>query len=144
MSKGQAALGYRLQVAGLRLSDWYLLLLSIGADAEHRKENTAMINLIGVIEAKGESNAENLVAALNSAFDEKMRSGSFCASTVRVVARSRLASSTTKSVVSAPNILKSHCMPWSKICVPLVAITLPLQPIASTSIRPVSLARLAC
>ncbi len=42
-----------------------------GADAEHHEKHTAMINLIGVIEAKGESNAENLVAALNSAFDEK-------------------------------------------------------------------------
>ena len=54
----------------------YLLVVLVavvdwGADAEHQVQHTAMINLVGVIEAKGESNAENLVAALNSAFDEK-------------------------------------------------------------------------
>lgn len=42
-----------------------------GTGAEHQERHTAMVNLIGVIEAKGESNAENLVAALNSAFEEK-------------------------------------------------------------------------
>jgi len=34
-----------------------------------------MLNLTGVIEAKGEANAENLVAALNSAFEEKNVAG---------------------------------------------------------------------
>ena len=34
-----------------------------------------MVNLTGVIEAKGEANAENLVAALNSAFEEKNVAG---------------------------------------------------------------------
>lgn len=54
----------------------YLLVVLIavvdwGTGAEHQERHTAMINLVGVIEAKGESNAENLVAALNSAFEEK-------------------------------------------------------------------------
>lgn len=42
-----------------------------GAGAEHQERHTAMVNLTGVIEAKGEANAENLVAALDSAFEEK-------------------------------------------------------------------------
>lgn len=42
-----------------------------GTGAEHQERHTALINLNGVIQAKGEANAENLVAALNSAFEEK-------------------------------------------------------------------------
>jgi protease IV len=58
----------------------YLLVVLIavvdwGAGAEHQERHTALINLNGVIEAKGESNAENLVAALNSAFEEKNVAG---------------------------------------------------------------------
>jgi protease-4 len=58
----------------------YLLAVLIavvdwGAGAEHQERHTALINLHGVIEAKGESNAENIVAALNSAFEEKNVAG---------------------------------------------------------------------
>ncbi|HLO63634.1 MAG TPA: S49 family peptidase [Azonexus sp.] len=54
----------------------YLLAVLIavvdwGAGAEHQERHTAMVNLIGTIEAKGDASAENLVAALNSAFEEK-------------------------------------------------------------------------
>lgn len=42
-----------------------------GTGAEHQERHTALINLNGVIQAKGEANAENLVEALNSAFEEK-------------------------------------------------------------------------
>lgn len=46
-----------------------------GTTAEHQERHTALINLTGVIEAKGEANAENLTAALNSAFEEKNVAG---------------------------------------------------------------------
>lgn len=54
----------------------YLLAVLIavvdwGTGAEHQERHTAMVNLIGTIEAKGDASAENLVAALNSAFEEK-------------------------------------------------------------------------
>ena len=42
-----------------------------GTGAEHQERHTALINLNGVIQAKGEANGENMVAALNSAFEEK-------------------------------------------------------------------------
>lgn len=58
-------LGFMYLVAVLvAVVDW-------GTGAAHQERHTAMVNLIGVIEAKGEANAENLVAALNSAFEEK-------------------------------------------------------------------------
>ncbi len=58
-------LGFMYLVAVLvAVVDW-------GTGVEHQERHTAMVNLIGVIEAKGEANAENMVAALNSAFDEK-------------------------------------------------------------------------
>jgi len=58
----------------------YLLVVLVavvdwGSGAEHQERHTALVNLNGVIEAKGESNAENLVAALNSAFEEKNVAG---------------------------------------------------------------------
>lgn len=46
-----------------------------GTGAEHQERHTAMVSLIGVIEAKGDASAENLVAALNSAFEEKNAAG---------------------------------------------------------------------
>lgn len=54
----------------------YLLVVLIavvdwGADAEHLERHTALVNLNGVIQAKGEANAENLIAALDSAFEAK-------------------------------------------------------------------------
>lgn len=42
-----------------------------GGGAEHEGRHTAMVNLNGVIEAKGEANAENLIAALHAAFEER-------------------------------------------------------------------------
>lgn len=58
----------------------YLLVVLVavvdwGSGAEHQTRHTAMINLNGVIEAKSEASAENLVTALNSAFDEKNVAG---------------------------------------------------------------------
>jgi protease-4 len=42
-----------------------------GFDSEHEERHTAMVTLQGVIEAKGEANAEKLIAALQGAFEEK-------------------------------------------------------------------------
>ena len=42
-----------------------------GSDAEHHERHTAMVSLSGVIQSKGEANAEKLMAALQSAFEEK-------------------------------------------------------------------------
>lgn len=53
-----------LLVVLFALVDW-------GTDAEHQERHTALINLNGVIQAKGEANGENLIAALNGAFDAK-------------------------------------------------------------------------
>lgn len=63
------ALGFvYLLVVLIAVVDW-------GAGAEHQERHTALVTLNGVIESKGESNAENLVAALNSAFEEKHVAG---------------------------------------------------------------------
>lgn len=58
----------------------YLLVVLIavvdwGGGAEHQERHTAMVTLNGVIEAKGEASAENLIAALNGAFEEKNVAG---------------------------------------------------------------------
>ena len=53
-----------LAVVLITVVDW-------GAGTEHQERHTALVNFEGVIQAKGEANAENLVAALNSAFDAK-------------------------------------------------------------------------
>lgn len=59
------ALGFAyLLVVLFAVVDW-------GAGAEHEQRHTAMVTLNGVIEAKGEANAENLIAALDAAFEEK-------------------------------------------------------------------------
>lgn len=42
-----------------------------GSDTEHQERHTAMVSLSGVIQSKGEANAEKLMAALQSAFEEK-------------------------------------------------------------------------
>ena len=42
-----------------------------GIDTEHQERHTAMVSLNGVIQSKGEANAEKLMAALQSAFEEK-------------------------------------------------------------------------
>ena len=56
------ALGFvYLLVVLVAVVDW-------GAGAEHQERHTAMVNLNGVIESKGDASAENIVAALNSAF----------------------------------------------------------------------------
>lgn len=54
----------------------YLLVVLVavvdwGASAEHQERHTALVNLNGVIQAKGEANGENIIAALNSAFEAK-------------------------------------------------------------------------
>jgi protease IV len=58
----------------------YLLVVLIavvdwGTGAEHQERHTALINLNGVIQAKGEANGEDLIAALGSAFEEKNAAG---------------------------------------------------------------------
>ncbi len=50
-------------------------LVDWDATAEHQERHAALVDLRGVIEAKGEANAENLVAALVSAFEEKHAAG---------------------------------------------------------------------
>lgn len=63
------ALGFvYLLVVLVAVVDW-------GSGAEQQQRHTAMINLNGVIQARGEANAEDLVAALNSAFEEKHVAG---------------------------------------------------------------------
>ena len=63
------ALGFvYLLVVLVAVVDW-------GTGVEHQERHTALVSLNGVIEAKGEANAENLVAALNSAFEEKNVAG---------------------------------------------------------------------
>jgi protease-4 len=63
------ALGFvYLLVVLIAVVDW-------GTGAEHQERHTALVTLNGVIEAKGESNAENVVTALNSAFEEKNVAG---------------------------------------------------------------------
>jgi len=46
-----------------------------GGGSEHQERHTALVNLTGTIEAKGEANAENLIAALDAAFEEKNAAG---------------------------------------------------------------------
>ncbi|WP_153132843.1 S49 family peptidase [Dechloromonas hortensis] len=63
------ALGFvYLLVVLIAVVDW-------GGGAEHQERHTAMVTLNGVIEAKGEASAENLIAALNGAFEEKNVAG---------------------------------------------------------------------
>ena len=57
-----------LMVVLVAVVDW-------GASPGAQERHTALVNLQGVIEAKGEANAENLVAALDSAFEEKNVAG---------------------------------------------------------------------
>ncbi len=58
----------------------YLLVVLVafvdwGEDAAHQERHTALVHLNGVIEPKGEANAEKLIAALQSAFEEKNAAG---------------------------------------------------------------------
>ena len=46
-----------------------------GADVEQQQRHSALVNLSGVIQAKGEANGEKLVAALNSAFEAEHAAG---------------------------------------------------------------------
>ncbi len=63
------ALGFAyLMVVLVAVVDW-------GGNPQHQERHTAMVTLNGVIEAKGEASAENLIAALNSAFEEKNVAG---------------------------------------------------------------------
>jgi len=58
----------------------YLLVVLVavvdwGTGADHQERHAALVSLDGVIQAKGEANAENLVASLNSAFEAKNAAG---------------------------------------------------------------------
>lgn len=57
-----------LAVVLIALVDW-------NTSAEHEQRHTALVNLNGVIQSKGEANAENTIAALHSAFEEKNVAG---------------------------------------------------------------------
>lgn len=46
-----------------------------GTDKDHQGPHTALVSLNGVIQSKGEANGENILAALNSAFEEKNAAG---------------------------------------------------------------------
>jgi protease-4 len=46
-----------------------------GTDVEQQQRHSALVNLSGVIQAKGEANGEKLVAALNSAFEAEHAAG---------------------------------------------------------------------
>ncbi|MBS1199021.1 MAG: Peptidase [Proteobacteria bacterium] len=63
------ALGFAyLVVVLIAVVDW-------GVGGEHQERHTAMVNLTGVIEARGEASAEKLISALQSAFEEKNSAG---------------------------------------------------------------------
>lgn len=63
------ALGFvYLLVVLFAVVDW-------GSGAQHEERHTALINLSGVIESKGEATAENLIAALHAAYEEKNVAG---------------------------------------------------------------------
>lgn len=56
----------------------FLILIAsveFGKDADTHVRHTAMIDLQGVIQPKGESNAENIIAALNSAYEQQHVAG---------------------------------------------------------------------
>ena len=58
----------------------YLLVVLImvvdwGTGVEHQERHTALINLNGVIQTKGEANGENMLAALTGPFEEKNAAG---------------------------------------------------------------------
>jgi protease IV len=57
-----------LTVVLATLVDW-------GTEASHQERHTALIDLTGVIEAKGTANAENMIESLQSAFKEKNVAG---------------------------------------------------------------------
>lgn len=59
--------GYLLVVL-VALVDW-------GSEAAHQERHTALIELTGVIEAKGSANAERMIESLQSAFKEKNVAG---------------------------------------------------------------------
>ena len=59
--------GY-LALVLVALVDW-------GTEASHQERHTALIDLTGVIEAKGASNAEKMIESLQSAFKEKNVAG---------------------------------------------------------------------
>lgn len=46
-----------------------------GTEVEHKERHTALVTLNGVIQVKSEANGENIIAALNSAFEEKNSAG---------------------------------------------------------------------
>lgn len=63
------ALGFAyLLVVLFAVVDW-------GSGAQHEERHAALINLSGVIESKGEATAENLIAALHAAYEEKNVAG---------------------------------------------------------------------
>ncbi len=59
--------GY-LALVLVALVDW-------GAEGSHQERHTALIDLTGVIESKGASNAEKMIESLQSAFKEKNVAG---------------------------------------------------------------------
>lgn len=61
--------GYLLVVLGVAL-EW-----GSGESHHEGKTHTAVVNLIGVIQAKGDANAENVNSALQAAFDDKGTAG---------------------------------------------------------------------
>ena len=63
--------------AAILLFLFLILLASVefGKDADTHVRHTAMIDLQGVIQPKGESNAENIIAALNSAYEQQHVAG---------------------------------------------------------------------
>lgn len=61
--------GYLFVILGLAL-DW-----GGGEKSHDGKKHTALVNLVGVIQAKGDANAEDVNASLRAAFDDKGTAG---------------------------------------------------------------------
>ena len=56
----------------------FIVLIAVvdwGVDSGHQERHTAMINLQGVIDAKGDASAEKLIGALQDAFEDKNSAG---------------------------------------------------------------------
>jgi len=89
------------------------------ADGKH----TALIELDGVIEAKGDASAEKITDALQSAFKDKNTQGVILRINSPAAARCNRASSTTRCGGCAASIRTRRCMWWWRTSVPRAAIS---------------------
>lgn len=89
-----------------------LFIMSSSSQDGHIKggKHTALIDLKGVIAPGSEGSADNIIAALRSAFEDKTQWVLFYASTVPAAARCSLAISMMKFYVYVKNSQTRRCM----------------------------------